>query len=319
MIADVLLIVGGIVALYFGAEWLVRGAAHLAAAFGVTPIVVGLTVVSLGTSTPELAAAVVASFQGSGDLAVGNVLGSNLANIGLILGVTALVRPLQVAGRVVSREVPVMLLITVALYPIIADLTIGRWEGVVLLLLLVGYLLFVFRTARDEVPEVLGEYRNFVERSSDLTRKEVWKDLGLIAAGIVALGLGGTVIVEGATSLAADLGVSELLIGITLVAMGTSLPELATSVVAALRKEADIAVGNIIGSNIFNIAAVLGAASLVRPIEVSQSALSVEFPATVLLSLLLLPIARSRYKIRRWEGAVLLLAYVGLGFWIFRV
>ena len=258
MTREVLLFVGGVGVLYFGAEWLVRASARLAASVGVSPIVLGLTVVSMGTSAPELVVSLVAAVGGKGDLAIGNVMGSNLANIGLVLGISAIVKPLNVSGRVVTREAPVMLLITVLLLPVIWDLRIARLEGLAMLVVLVAYLWFVFRTAKDEDEEVLGEYAQFAKDALGLTPWAAARDLGLITMGIAGLVLGAFAIRESAVALAEAMGISELVIGLTLVSIGTSLPELATSLVATLRNEADIAVGNIIGSNVFNIAAILG-------------------------------------------------------------
>jgi len=236
---QVLVMVLGIGVLYFGAEWLVRGAARLAGSLGVSPIVVGLTVVSFGTSAPELVVAVVATLRGNADLAIGNVLGSNLANIGLILGVTAIIRPLDVAARVVWREVPLMLLVTAALYPLAWDHELSRGDGVILLMALVAYLLFVFQSAETEAPEIMDEYADFMKASRTAPGRVNLKDIGLVVGGCAALVAGGYAIVEGAVAVATYLGVSQVVIGLTVVAVGTSLPEMATSVVAALRIEAD--------------------------------------------------------------------------------
>ncbi len=316
MTAQLAILAGGVIALYFGAEWLVRGAARLAASMGVSPMAVGLTVVSFGTSAPELVVVMVAALKGNGDLAVGNVLGSNLANIGLILGTTAVITTLRVSGTVLRREVPVMLVITLMLYPVMGDLVVGRIDGVILLITLTFYLIFVLRSAGDESDEVVGEYERFARALASLAGKSALKDIALIAAGSVGLVVGGEAIVDSATFLAEELGVSDLVIGLTLVAIGTSLPELATSVVAALRKEADIAVGNVIGSNIFNITAVMGTASVIAPFSVDRSVLSVEIPAVLLMSVLVLPIARPGYRIHRWEGVILLACYAILTFWV---
>jgi cation:H+ antiporter len=313
---QVLIMVVGIGVLYFGAEWLVRGAARLAGSLGVSPIVVGLTVVSFGTSAPELVVAVVASLRGNSGLAIGNVLGSNLANIGLILGITALIRPLDVAARVVWREVPLMLLVTAALYPLAMDHVLSRGDGVILLMALTAYLLFVFQSAEAEAPEIMDEYQDFMKASKQAPGKVSFVDVGLVVGGCAALVAGGYAIVEGAVAVATYLGVSQVVIGLTVVAVGTSLPELATSVVAALRNEADIAVGNVIGSNIFNVAAILGTASAVRPMDITHSILVRELPAVLIMSLVVLPMLRTGWRIHRWEGAVLLGCYLGLGAWL---
>jgi len=315
---DVLLLVLGIGVLYFGAEWLVRGAARLAGSLGVSPIVVGLTVVSFGTSAPELVVCVVAAWGGNADLAIGNVMGSNLANIGLILGLTSVIRPLEVQSRVVWREMPIMLMITLALWPLTLDLELDARDGVILLLSLAAYLLFVFQSVGTETPDVVGEYEDFIKAAGDEKSILRWADVTLVIVGCGALVLGGYCIVEGAIQVASALGVSQVVIGLTVVAVGTSLPELATSLVAAARHESDIAVGNVIGSNIFNIAAILGASSLVETMPVQPTFLSRELPALLLMSLLLFPVLRSGWRIRRWEGAILVGAYVLTGMYLFR-
>lgn len=316
LVLQVLVLAGGVGVLYFGAEWLVRGAARMARSLGVSPIVVGLTVVSFGTSAPELVVAVVASFRGNADLAIGNVLGSNLANLGLILGLTALIRPLEVAARVVWREVPLMLLATVAIFPLAWDGMLDRGDALLLLLGLVAYLLFVFQAAEEETPEILHEYEEFIKASSPDSGKARLVDVGLVIGGCAALVAGGYAIVESAVYIASYLGISQMVIGLTVVAVGTSLPELATSLVAALRKEADIAVGNIIGSNIFNLLAILGTAAAVSPMSVSGTILTRELPAVVILSLVVFPMLRTGWSVQRWEGGLLLGTYVGLAIWL---
>jgi cation:H+ antiporter len=316
MTREILLFVGGVGVLYFGADWLVRGSARLATSLGVSPIVLGLTVVSMGTSAPELVVSVVAALGGNGDLAIGNVMGSNLANIGLVLGISAIAKPLNVSGRVVTREVPVMLIITALLLPVIWDLRISRVEGLALLVVLAAYLWFVLRTAKEEEEEVLDEYEQFAKEAVGLTPWATARDLALMAMGIGGLVMGAFAIRESAIALAEAMGISELVIGLTLVSIGTSLPELATSLVATWRGEADIAVGNIIGSNVFNIAAILGITATVSPLPVSPEVLRLEFPAVVIMSVLLVPIVRANLTIRRAEGLVLLGSYLALGAWV---
>ena len=303
-------LISGIVVLYFGAEWLVRGASKLASALGVSPIVVGLTVVSLGTSAPELVVCVVAALQGNPGLAIGNVMGSNLANIGLILGLTSLVHPLGVNHRVVWREMPIMLLITFSIYLIAFDRVLSRMDGFILLVTLLAYLFWVFRSGHPEEIESSHGPRDSTTSVVSL------KDIGQVALGSTFLVLGGYCIVTGAVEIASTLGVSEVIIGLTVVAIGTSLPELATSLVAAMRQEVDIAVGNIIGSNVFNLTAILGTTAVVRPIMIPETVLSRELAGVVFMSLLLLPILRSGWQIKRWEGALLLTAYIGMGWWL---
>ena len=313
---DLAVLISGLVVLYFGAEWLVRGASRLASSLGVSPIVIGLTVVSLGTSAPELVVCLVAALQGNPGLAIGNVMGSNLANIGLILGLTSLVHPLEVKHRVVWREMPVMLLITFAIYPIAFDRVLSRMDGFMLLLVLLAYLVWVFRSGHpDEIKSSHGP-RDSMATSEEAASLLNLKDIGHVALGSAFLVLGGYCIVKGAVEVASALGISEVIIGLTVVAIGTSLPELATSLVAAMRQEVDIAVGNIIGSNIFNLTAIFGTTAIVRPIMIPETVLSRELAGVVLMSLLLLPILRNGWQIKRWEGALLLTAYIGMGWWL---
>ncbi len=322
MILHLLLLLLGFAALYFGADWMVRGAARLERSLGLSPIVIGLTVVSLGTSAPELVVAVLATLQGSGDLAVGNVLGSNLANIGLILGVAALVRPLLVVERVVKREIPIMLALTVFLFPLLLDGRVGRVDGLILALLLGAYLAYVFHEGMKAPADVFSGVADLAMDDGIARGRAAFRDVGLLLAGALGLLMGGKAIVQSATFLAGLMGISEMVIGISVVAIGTSLPELATSVLAAARKQTDIAVGNVIGSNIFNVAGVLGVAGLVNPIPVKGSVLRVEFPAVLAVSGLVLlvsafPGSDGRHRIRRWEGGFLLAAYLAVGVWIF--
>ncbi len=313
---DLAVLISGIVVLYFGAVWLVRGASRLASSLGVSPIVIGLTVVSLGTSAPELVVCLVAALQGNPGLAIGNVMGSNLANIGLILGLTSLVHPLEVKHRVVWREMPVMLLITFAIYPIAFDRVLSRMDGFMLLLVLLAYLVWVFRSGHpDEIKSSHGP-RDSMATSEEAASLLNLKDIGHVALGSAFLVLGGYCIVKGAVEVASALGISEVIIGLTVVAIGTSLPELATSLVAAMRQEVDIAVGNIIGSNIFNLTAIFGTTAIVRPIMIPETVLSRELAGVVFMSLLLLPILRNGWQIKRWEGALLLTAYIGMGWWL---
>jgi cation:H+ antiporter len=313
---DLAVLISGIVVLYFGAVWLVRGASRLASSLGVSPIVVGLTVVSLGTSAPELVVCLVAALQGNPGLAIGNVMGSNLANIGLILGLTSLIHPLEVKHRVVWREMPVMLLITFAIYPIAFDRVLSRTDGFMLLLVLLAYLVWVFRSGHSEEIKSSHGPGDSMATSGGAASLLNFKDIGQVAVGSAFLVLGGYCIVEGAVEVASALGISEVIIGLTVVAVGTSLPELATSLVAAMRQEVDIAVGNIIGSNIFNLTAIFGTTAIVRPIMIPETVLSRELAGVVLMSLLLLPILRNGWQIKRWEGALLLTAYIGMGWWL---
>jgi cation:H+ antiporter len=319
VILSTVLVVLGIGLLYLGAEWLVQGAADLGLRAGVSSIVIGLTVVSVGTSAPEFAVCVLAALRSNSDIVIGNVLGSNLANVGLILGIASFLRPLEIQGRVVIREIPWMLAITLLAFPLLWNLEMGRLEGAILVGALAVYLAFLVPAVRKEGLGVLGPAGEHVKArraANSPGRARLGPPIRRVIAGSLTLPAGGYAIVVGASSVAEALGLSELLIGLSIVAVGTSLPELATTVVAAFRKEADLAIGNIVGSNIFNLTFVLGGTALIRPIQIPREVLSVEFPATFFLSLLLLPMALTRMNIQRLEGALLVLAYAGVWVWI---
>ncbi len=297
-----------IVLLYFGAEWLVTGSARVARAMRIRPLVIGLTVVAFATSAPELVVGIVASLRGVQDVSVGNVIGANVANVGLIIGLSALLRPLMVAKATWRKEVPMCIAVQVILLIFCLGGRIARWEGAILIVLLLAFVIFMIRTARvtetmhlpDEVEGALPPMR---------------KNVGQVMAGVVLLGGGGYVLVESATTVAAAAGLTHLTIGVTLVAFLTTVPELATSVVAARRGEGDISVGNAVGSVLFNSAFVLGTAASIHPIDVSPRTRYVAMPIMIAMLLVLTPFMRSQFRINRIEGAVLLAGYVGFLVW----
>ncbi|MBW1910290.1 MAG: calcium/sodium antiporter [Deltaproteobacteria bacterium] len=260
----------GFVMLYYGAEWLVKGSSSLARSLGVSPIVIGLTVVAFGTSAPELVVSLISSIKGKSMIAVGNVVGSNICNIALVLGMAAALRPLTTDRSVVKRDIPIMLAISLYLLMITFDSRLGRFEGATLFGGIILYTFFNYYIAMKEPKQESGGA--IAASLSDLEEigyvASRQKQIVLILVGIVGVVAGAQIVVESAVKIMTVLGVSEKFIGLTIVAFGTSLPELATSVVAALRKEMDISVGNLVGSNVFNIMSVLGAASLVRPIPI---------------------------------------------------
>ncbi|MCJ8169987.1 calcium/sodium antiporter [Atopomonas sediminilitoris] len=309
----VLLLVAGLVLLVAGAEVLVRGAARLAATFGIPPLVIGLTVVAFGTSAPETAVSVQAAWNDSGDIAIGNVIGSNIANVLLILGATALVIPLLVSKQLIRIDLPIMLAASVLVYLLGLDGQLSRLEGAILFAGVVAYSAFqVIKGRRDSAAEQAND-DEFAEEFGQVSQgRWGWlKDALFIVLGLVMLVGGSQFLVEGAVQLARLWGLSELVIGLTVVAIGTSLPELATSIMAAFKGERDIAVGNIVGSNIFNLLCVLGLASLVAPspIPVAANALSFDFPVMIAVAFACLPIFFSGYLIKRWEGALFLAFY----------
>lgn len=304
MLEPVLLICGGIALLYGGAESLVRGSVALAFRLGLTPLVIGLTVVAFGTSMPELVVSLEASFEGSGSIAVGNVIGSNIGNVALILGLSVLITPTSVRAQVVRFEVPLVILASILVSGLLWDGDIGRASGGLLVLLLIAYLGYSIRKAREESPSVEDEF----EEGLPAAPGKLWLDLLLVFVGLGLLVAGARMMVSGAVTIAEEYGVSQAVIGLTIVAIGTSLPELATSAVAAFKGEGDIAVGNVVGSNLFNILGILGLATLVRPMSDAHVGL-VSFVVMVVLALALLPLMRSGRRLSRTEGGLLLTSY----------
>jgi cation:H+ antiporter len=300
----------GLALLWLGAEVFVRGSAAIALRLGLAPLAVGLTVVALGTSAPELGVSVEAALAGLGDVATGNVVGSNIANVGLILGIAALVRPIRVKARLLQVDVPVVLGASVLVGAFFLDGTLSRLEGGVLLALFFAYVWSSLRRAKREPVMLL-----LPAVGDGARRRPLPLVSALVVFGLAGLGLGSHVFILGAEELARVLGVSPALIGLTVVAVGTSLPELATSTVAAARDEGDIAVGNVIGSNIFNLFGILGVAALVRPLARDGVEMAT-FGVMLGLAVLLIPVMRSGFRIGRREGALLLSLYVGYLVWL---
>ncbi|MCA9191995.1 MAG: calcium/sodium antiporter [Planctomycetales bacterium] len=308
-------IAGGLAALVGGGELLVRGASKLAAAVRISPLVIGLTVVAFGTSAPELAVSVQASLAGSADLAIGNVVGSNIFNVLFILGLSALIIPLIVSSEFIRRDVPVMIGVSVLLMSLSLDGRLGRLDGALLFAGIVAYTSWCIRASRSESQAVQAEFaKEWPPELPQLAhqRRSMASNIALIIGGLVLLVVGSNSLLDGAVTIAHSFGVSELVIGLTIVAAGTSLPEVATSIVAALKGERDIAVGNVVGSNIFNILAVLGLSALVAPagVEVSNQALNFDIPVMIAVAVACWPIFISGNLIARWEGAVFFFYYV---------
>lgn len=292
---DFLLILAGLAGLFLGGEGLVRGASGLAARLGLPPLLIGLTVVGFGTSMPELLVSVDAALKGVPAIAIGNIVGSNIANILLILGVSALLWPMAVAGGL-KRDLAWMLAAGLALVPLFALGTVGRLAGLALLAALAVYLWQAFRNPGEAEPDPVAPM--------DLPRAAL-----LIAVGLVGLVVGARLLVDGAVNLARDIGLSEAFIGLSIVAVGTSLPELATSVVAALRRQSALAIGNVVGSNIFNVLGILGATAVIAPIPVENRFLAFDLPVMLAVSAVLAAILWRGGSIGRLAGAGLLAAY----------
>jgi cation:H+ antiporter len=308
-----ILFIIGLVALIVGAELLVRGAARLAVGFGISPLVVGLTVVAFGTSSPELAVSIGSALSGQADIALGNVVGSNIFNVLFILGVSALIGALVVMQQLVRLDVPLMIGVSFLLLLLGLDGRIGRLDGLFLFAGIVVYTVFAVYQSRKEFKLVEAEYTHEYGQQDD--RMGLWRilrNVGLVIVGLLLLVVGARWLVDGAVSIARALELSELVIGLTIVAVGTSLPEVATSVIASLRGERDIAVGNIVGSNLFNIMAVLGLSAAVAPngVNVPAAALEFDIPFMIAVAVACLPIFFTGYRIARWEGALFLAYYV---------
>lgn len=297
----------GLCLLYIGAEGLVRGSSSLALRLGLTRLVIGLTVVAYGTSSPELVVSVKATLDGNGAISLGNIVGSNICNIALILGLSALVSPLRVHAQVVRLQIPIMIAASLILSILLIDGQLNRFEGLGLFCGSVAYTIYSIYLARKETNKSLNEKLRDTVR---IPTRKPWVDLIFVVIGFAMLVLGANLFVSGAVSMAKNLGVSQALIGLTIVALGTSLPELATSLVAAVRREGDIAVGNVVGSNIFNILAILGLASLIRPIQMGGISV-VDLIVMIVTGALALPLMWTGFLLSRWEGTFLLAAYCG--------
>ena len=308
---SILLFVAGLLFLIVGAEALVRGSSRLAAVLGISPLVIGLTVVAFGTSSPELAVSIKAALSDQGSIAVGNVIGSNIFNVLFILGLSALIVPLVVSHQLVRLDVPLMIALSIIMLVFSFDENFSRTDGLILIAGLIIYIWFLIYQSRREIAGVGHEY---AKGFGNAGRKNVgwFKNIALVLGGLTLLVFGSRWLVDSSVSFAQYLGVSELVIGLTIVAAGTSLPEVVTSVIAAIRGERDIAVGNVVGSNLFNIMGVLGIASIVAPngIEVSAAVIRFDIPVMIVVAFACLPIFFTGGVISRQEGALFLGYYV---------
>jgi cation:H+ antiporter len=326
MLINLLQVVGGMTILVFGGDLMVRGASSLARSLGVSPLAIGLTVVAFGTSAPELAVSIGAALNGSGNLAFGNIFGSNLANIGLIIGLSALIRPLQIDGLVTRRELPMMILAIAAAIVMASDAMLdentahySRSDGLIFLLF---FIVFIYYTVWDLIKQRSGKSRSIKKGDAEPAQvseagasKRGFRDLTRIALGLVGLLLGAKFTVDGGVAVALALGVPEVVVGLTVISVGTSLPELVTTFSAVRRGEFAIAVGGVIGSNIFNTLLVCGMTSAIMPIAIPAGGL-LDLAFTGILSLALLLTARTHsHLILRWEGAGLLLSYLSYMAW----
>jgi cation:H+ antiporter len=305
IIEIILYLLFGLILLVLGGEGLVRGSSALASRFGVTPLLIGLTIVAFGTSSPELVVSLQAALKGNSDISLGNIIGSNIGNIGLILGISALIMPLKVQVQIIRKEIPFMILISVLIAALI--LTVDSFSfvhGLIFFLMLIAYIFFAIKNSKKEViaEEIIEEY----------TPQKLNAVLSIvyIIAGLAGLIFGSDLFVKGAVEVAKIFGISDLVIGLTIVAVGTSLPELVTSVIAAIKKETDIAIGNIVGSNIFNILGILGITGMVKEINLNSITYA-DLGIFLLFAVIILPLSRTKFVLQRWEGALLLAVYAG--------
>jgi cation:H+ antiporter len=305
-------LIAGLGLLYLGAQVLVKGGAALALRLGLNALVVGLTVIAYGTSSPEMVVSVSASLQDNGAIAIGNVVGSNICNIALILGVCALVSPLSASAQIIRREIPIMIGVSVLLAAMLWDEQLSRLEGGVLF---AGIVVYTVLTVREARAETKGKAEQEYGEDFPAGSMGLGKSVLLVVAGLGVLVVASQLFVGGAVVLAKSWGVTEAVIGLTVVAVGTSLPEFATSLVAAVRGHGDVAIGNVVGSNIFNVLGILGIAALINPIDTSGLS-RVDLATMVVAALAMLPAARSGGVISRLEGAILLVAYVGYTVWL---
>lgn len=309
----ILMLVLGLAVLTVGAELMVRGSSRLAIAMGISPLVVGLTVVAFGTSAPELVVSVQSSLIGQPDVAIGNVVGSNIFNVLLILGLSAMIVPLRVSQQLIRIDVPLMIAISILVYVMALDGSIGRLDGLLLVAGLIGYNVVAIASSRKEQSGIKAEYEaEFGSSGEPRNGSRMLLNLVLVLAGLGLLVLGSHWFIGSAIVIARALGVSELVIGLTIVAAGTSMPEVATSIMAAIRGERDIAVGNVVGSNIFNIFAVLGLSSVVSPggVKVSEAALQMDIPVMIAVAAACLPVFFVGHVISRWNGVMFFAYYI---------
>lgn len=301
----IIYIIAGFILLYIGSEGLVRGSSALAINLGVSPLLVGLTIVAFGTSSPELVVSIKTALSGQGDISLGNVVGSNIANILVILGTAAVIKPVKINSRIIKIEIPIMIGVSAVLFLFMLNKYLGLLEGILLFAGLIAFTIFSYVTSKEK-KEVVTE-KEF-ENEYKAPRRKTFLNILMVIAGLAALVFGSNLFVDGAVKLARIFGLSEAFIGLTIVAIGTSLPELATSVVASIKGEGDIAIGNVVGSNIFNILGILGIAAMINPL-VSGGINVLDFSVMIITASVLLPLAFTGMKISRGEGAFLLLGY----------
>jgi len=316
----VVFLVVGLVLLWKAADFLVSGAVSFANRLGISPLVIGLTIVAMGTSAPEVAASIAAAIRKTGDIAIGNVYGSNIANLALVGGLCALIRPISVRPGVLKREMPVMVLVALLLYPALYNLVISRLEGVVFLVMFAAMIALTILQSKRQIekkPEIETELHDEIQTVQKVKPKALWVSLVLIAGGLAGLAVGAEITLRGAIVIGRKAGLSEAVIGLTIVAVGTSLPELATCLVASFKKQDDISIGNLVGSNIFNTLLVTGTAGVVSPLAITPRLAGTDYWIMVSVSAVFMVMAIIGRKISRIDGAILFCVYVGYIVYLF--
>lgn len=323
MLSHIVLFILGLGILYLGADWLIDGSSEVAKKFGIRPLIIGLTIVALGTSIPEFLLNLFAVAAGEDGLAIGNIIGSNIANIALILGISAVLMPLSFQGSALKKEYPMMLAVTGLFYLLSADGTISRMDGAILMAGLVAFLGFVIRDASRTKPakeqtedDPLFAPHTGLKKWLHDEKTGPFMRILLIVAGMAALAIGARLMVDSSIAIAEFLGINPIIIGLTIVAIGTSLPELAASLMASYKNESDLSVGNILGSNLLNILFVIGLVAMIQPMEVESETLRFHMPVMVSFSLLLWPLARRNHELSRWGGIVLLSGFATYLIWL---
>ena len=306
IIINVLLVAVGLAMLYAGSELLIRGSVSIAKRMHISQLVIGLTVVAFGTSTPELVVSINAAIVGQADVSLGNIIGSNIVNIGLILGLSAAIFPIAVRIKTIRREIPIMLAVSLILIPMSLDGAISQVEGVLLVLSLIVFIYFSYSQSKKENNQTQMPVE--MDNSYNKPAHVLTKNVVFVVAGILLLYFGSSLTVDNAVQIANSMGISERVIGLTVIAIGTSLPELITSVGAARKRHADLSIGNIIGSNIFNVLGILGISSLISSIKVNP-AIFTDYAVMIGFSIVLIPVMRSGFTITKKEGYALVTAY----------
>lgn len=312
MLITIVQATGGLALLYLGGDRLIRGASALASHFGISPLAIGLTVVAFGTSAPELVVSVDAAISGANDIAVGNIVGSNIANIALILGLAALLRPMRVEAKIIRIDSPIMILVSIALAVVLINGQASRIEGLLLLFGLAAYTAFTFWEARREAEQVQNEFTSAMPE----VRSSVLVSGLLVLFGLALLVGGGHLLVTAAVDLATLLGISQAVIGLTIVAVGTSLPEFTTSIIATVRGQGDIAIGNVVGSNIFNILGILGLTAVIHPLEMGAIRW-LDLGVMIFLACIVTVLLSTRLRLERIEGAFLVASFFLYANWLF--